>query len=111
MNGIIDFNDVQSRHGSFRDVGWRNRPAAFSQKFQGHNTSTALFALGKALKHLVSALRLLGDDELQVGAQCGLHSADVFVRHTNLICERADGAVELGQDSLGTRTKTFFGFD
>ena len=44
------------------------------------NTSTALFALGKALS-IWSALRLLGDDELRVGTQCGLHNADVFVQY------------------------------
>ena len=67
LNEVIGCDDVQSRHGAFRDIGWWNRAAAFTQKFQGHDTGATLFALGKALKHLIRALRSFSDDELQIG--------------------------------------------
>ena len=52
--------------------------------------------MSEAMEHLIGALRLLGDYELQVSAQGGLQGADMFVRHADLIGERTDGTVELG---------------
>ena len=96
LDAIIGFDNVESMHGSFRDISGRNGPAALTQKFQSHNAGPTLLALSEAMEHLIGALRLLGDYELQVSAQGGLQGADMFVRHADLIGERTDGTVELG---------------
>ena len=83
-------------HGSLWDIGGRNGSTALAQEFQSHNAGPALLALSETIEHLIGALRLLGDNELQVGTQGGLNGADMFVRDADLLGERADGAIELG---------------
>ena len=96
LDANIGFDDVESMHSSFWDIGGRNGPAALAQEFQSHNAGPALLALSESMEHLIGTLRLLGDNELQVGAQGGLNGANMFVRNADLIGERANGTIELG---------------